>query len=90
MLMPELLNGQIDKVASKCKLDTTFHTVVWPPVCQDRYVVLYYVQISYVNMAVFGEAQPGASFYSREDKVTLLPISRTFLALISLTKFAIS
>lgn len=90
MLMPELLNAQIDKVASKCKSDTTFHTVVCPPVCQDSYAVPYYVLISYVNMAVFGEAQPGALFYYREDKVSVLPISITFLALMSLTKFAIS
>lgn len=41
-------------------------------------------------MAVFEEAQPGALSYYRKDKVTLLPISITFLALMSLTKFAIS
>lgn len=41
-------------------------------------------------MAGFGEAQTGDLFIYREDKVMILPISITFFALMSLTKFAIS
>lgn len=52
--------------------------------------LLHWEILPYINMAGFGEAQPGDLFIYREDEVTVLPISITFLALMSLTKFAIS
>lgn len=52
--------------------------------------LLYWEILPYISMAGFGEAQPGDLFIYREDEVMILPISITFLALMSLTKFAIS